>query len=147
MIVLISYKVPKFSPISTCIQDTIRWKSRQMTFLRWPSGLDMGIMSSLLCHSDWLMRLQVFMNLINRIFRSLLDQFVILFIDDILFYSKRKEKHAQYLTQVLQVLRKKKLYTKLNKCWFWLEHTSFIRHMVSKDGVFTNSDKINTMIG
>lgn len=62
------------------------------------------------------MRLQVFMNLINRIFRSLLDQFVILFIDDILFYSKRKEKHAQYLTQVLQVLRKKKLYTKLNKC-------------------------------
>lgn len=63
----------------------------------------------------------IFMNLMNRVFKKFLDQFVIVFINDILIYSKSKEEHAHHLTQVLQVLKEKKLYAKLSKCEFWLE--------------------------
>lgn len=59
-----------------------------------------------------------FMDLMNRIFHPYLDQFVIVFIDDILVYSGDKEKHVEHLKMVLQTLRERKLYAKLNKCEF-----------------------------
>ena len=77
----------------------------------------------------------IFMDLMNRVFREFLDQFVIVFIDDILVYSKSREEHAHHLAQVLQVLREKKLYAKLSKCGFWLEQTAFLGHVISKKEV------------
>ena len=62
----------------------------------------------------------VFMEYMNRIFRTYLDRFVVVFIDDILIYSKSEEEHAEHLQTVLQVLKEKKLYAKLSKCKFWL---------------------------
>lgn len=86
------------------------------------------------------------MDLMNRIFRPFLDQFVIIFIDDILMYSKRREEHVHHLIQVLQVLRKKKFYAKLNKCGFCLEQTTFLGHIISKDGMSVNSDKVEAVL-
>nr|GFC47189.1 reverse transcriptase [Tanacetum cinerariifolium] len=62
----------------------------------------------------------VFMDLMNRIFHEFLDKFVIVFIDDILVFSKSKEEHEERLRTVLQTLRQKKLYAKFSKCEFWL---------------------------
>ena len=62
-----------------------------------------------------------FMDLMNRVFRPYLDQFVIVFIDDILVYSRNLKQHAKHLKMVLQTLREAQLYAKLSKCEFWLE--------------------------
>ncbi|GJT22533.1 retrovirus-related pol polyprotein from transposon TNT 1-94 [Tanacetum coccineum] len=67
----------------------------------------------------------VFMDLMNRIFHEYLDKFVIVFIDDILIYSKSEEEHEQHLRIVLEVLRQKKLYAKFSKCEFWLQQSRF----------------------
>jgi len=67
----------------------------------------------------------VFMDLMNHVFAPYLDQFVVVFIDDILIYSKTKEEHAEYLRIVLQTLRQEKLYAKISKCSFWLGHVHF----------------------
>ena len=66
------------------------------------------------------------MEYMNRIFHPYLDQFVVVFIDDILVYSKSEEEHAEHLRVVLGVLREKKLFAKLSKCEFWLEKVSFL---------------------
>ena len=72
-----------------------------------------------------------FMDLMNRVFRPYLDQFVVVFIDDILVYSRDKQEHEQHLRIVLQTLREKKLYAKLSKCDFWLKEVSFLGHIVA----------------
>ena len=72
-----------------------------------------------------------FMDLMNRVFRPYLDQFVVVFIDDILVYSKDEQENEQYLQIVLQILRGKKLYAKLSKCDFWINEVSFLGHIVS----------------
>jgi len=74
-----------------------------------------------------------FMDLINRVFRTRLDKFVVVFIDDILIYSKDREEHADHLRMVLQTLREHTLYGKLKKCEFWLEEVVFLGHMVAKE--------------
>ena len=76
-----------------------------------------------------------FMDLMNRVFREYLDSFVIVFIDDILIYSKTKEEHAQHLRLTLQVLRQHQLYAKFSKCEFWLRSVTFLGHVVSDQGV------------
>ena len=76
-----------------------------------------------------------FMDLMNRIFRPHVDQFVVVFIDDILVYSKDQENHDTHLRVVLETLRKEQLYTKLSKCEFWLNEVSFLRHILSKEGI------------
>ena len=62
-----------------------------------------------------------FMDLMNRVFRPFLDQFVIVFIDDVLVYSRSKEEHEQHLRVILQTLREHRLFAKFSKCKFWLE--------------------------
>ncbi|XP_069145837.1 uncharacterized protein [Solanum lycopersicum] len=76
-----------------------------------------------------------FMDLMNRVFREYLDSFVIVFIDDILIYSKTKEEHEQHLRLTLQVLRQHQLYAKFSKCEFWLRSVTFLGHVVSGQGV------------
>ena len=76
-----------------------------------------------------------FMDLMNRVFRPYVDQFVVVFIDDILVYSKDREIHDTHLRVVLETLRKEQLYAKLRKCEFWLNDVSFLGHIASKEGI------------
>ncbi|KAL0420644.1 UNVERIFIED_CONTAM: Transposon Ty3-G Gag-Pol polyprotein [Sesamum latifolium] len=75
-----------------------------------------------------------FMSLMNKTLQPFLDQFVIVFIDDILIYSRSPEEHEQHLRTVLQILREKQLYAKFSKCEFWMEEIAFLGHVVSKKG-------------
>ena len=86
-----------------------------------------------------------FMSLMNGIFKPYLDLFVIVFIDDILVYSKSRKEHEEHLRIVLEMLREKKLYAKFSKCEFWLDSLSFSGHVVSKDGVMVDPSKIETI--
>jgi hypothetical protein len=72
------------------------------------------------------------MCLMNDIFRNYFDKFIIVFLDDVLVYSKSKEEHEHHLTLVLQVLREKKLYAELSKCSFYQEHIHYLGHVVLK---------------
>ncbi|KAL0549529.1 hypothetical protein IC582_014014 [Cucumis melo] len=90
--------------------------------------------------------LAVFMDLMNRVFREFLDTFVIVFIDDVLIYSKTEAEHEEYLRMVLQTLRDNKLYAKFSKCEFWLKQVSFLGHVVSKAGVSVDLAKIEAVI-
>jgi hypothetical protein len=71
-----------------------------------------------------------------------LDIFVVIFIDDILIYSKTRDDHAHHIHIVLQKLRKHHLYVKLSKCEFWLEKVSFLGHVLSKDGITVDPSKV-----
>ncbi|KAL4013627.1 hypothetical protein IC575_025801 [Cucumis melo] len=75
----------------------------------------------------------VFMDLMNRVFKEFLDSFVIVFIDDILIYSKTEAEHEEHLHQVLETLRANKLYAKFSKCEFWLRKVTFLGHVVSSE--------------
>ena len=86
-----------------------------------------------------------FMDLMNRVFHDYLDRFVIVFIDDILVYSKSPEEHQQHLKLVLQRLREKKLYAKFSKCNIWLEEIAFLGHIVKKEGVMVDPEKIKVV--
>ena len=76
-----------------------------------------------------------FMDLMHRVFHPYLDQFVVVFVDDILIYSQSEEKHEDHLRVVLQLLRDHKLYTKFSKCEFWLTEVRFLGHIMSASGV------------
>ncbi|KAL0560202.1 hypothetical protein IC582_000602 [Cucumis melo] len=88
----------------------------------------------------------VFMDLMNRIFHQYLDQFVIVFIDDILVYSVDRESHEEHLRIVLQTVRDKQLYAKFSKCEFWLEQVVFLRHVVSAKGVSVDPQKVEAVV-
>ncbi|WVZ76388.1 hypothetical protein U9M48_024365 [Paspalum notatum var. saurae] len=79
-----------------------------------------------------------FMNLMNKVFMEYLDKFVVVFIDDILIYSKTEEEHEEHLRLVLQKLRDHKLYAKSSKCEFWLDQVPFLGHIVSKGGIMVD---------
>jgi hypothetical protein len=76
-----------------------------------------------------------FMNLMNKVFMEYLDQFVVIFIDDILIYSSNEETHEDHLRLVLQKLRDNQLYAKFTKCDFWLKEVAFIGHIVTDSGI------------
>ena len=77
----------------------------------------------------------VFMRLMNEVFHDYLDKFVIVFIDDILIYSRSEEEHKEHLRMVLERQRDRKLFAKLSKCRFWKREIGFLGHRVSKQGV------------
>ncbi|MFS7966903.1 putative nucleotidyltransferase, Ribonuclease H [Helianthus anomalus] len=76
----------------------------------------------------------VFMDLMNRVCKPYPDKLVIVFIDDILIYSKSQEEHEQHLRLILELLRKAQLYAKFSKCDFWLREVHSLGHIVNKDG-------------
>ncbi|KAL0544225.1 hypothetical protein IC582_019338 [Cucumis melo] len=88
----------------------------------------------------------VFMDLMNRIFHQYLDQFVIVFIHDILVYSMDKKAHEEHLRIVLQTLRDKQLYAKFSKCEFWLNQMLFLGHVVSAGGVSVDPQKVEAVV-
>ncbi|XP_050222329.1 uncharacterized protein LOC126672422 [Mercurialis annua] len=87
-----------------------------------------------------------FMDMMNRVFKPFLDQFVIVFIDDILIYSRSEEEHAFHLRTILQTLREHQLYAKFSKCEFWLDQVTFLGHVVSKDGIKVDPTKIEAVM-
>ncbi|GJU50483.1 putative reverse transcriptase domain-containing protein [Tanacetum coccineum] len=87
----------------------------------------------------------VFMDLMNRVCKPYLDKFFIVFIDDILIYSKTKEDHENHLRLMLDLLRKEKLYAKFSKCEFWLQEVHFLRHVVNHDGIHVDPSKIEAV--
>ncbi|KAL0549996.1 hypothetical protein IC582_014491 [Cucumis melo] len=87
----------------------------------------------------------VFMDLMNRVFKDFLDSFVIVFIDDILIYSKTEAEHEEHLHQVLETLRANRPYAKFSKCEFWLKKVSFLGHVVSSKGVSVDPAKIEAV--
>ena len=86
-----------------------------------------------------------FINLINRVLKPFLDQFIIVFIDDILVYSWSKEEHEQHLRINLYTLRERKLYAKFSKCKIRLSNMAFLRHVVSKNGIQVGCRKTKAM--
>ncbi|KAD3639980.1 hypothetical protein E3N88_29203 [Mikania micrantha] len=87
----------------------------------------------------------VFMDLMNRVCRPYLDQFVIVFIDDILIYSKTKHEHEDHLRKVLELLKAEQLYAKFSKCEFWLKEVHFLGHVINKDGIHVDPVKIEAI--
>ena len=88
----------------------------------------------------------VFMEYMNRIFHEYLDRFVVVFIDDILVYSKSVADHAEHLRIVLEVLKERKLYAKLSKCEFWLKEVSFLGHVISDGGISVDPSKVEAVL-
>ena len=86
-----------------------------------------------------------FMDLMNTVFKDYLDQFAIVFIDDILVYSQSESEHEQHLRLVLQRPREHKLFAKFKKCEFWLSQVSFLGHIVSKEGIKVDPAKIEAV--
>ena len=84
--------------------------------------------------------------LINRVFKPYLVRFIVVFINDILIYSRSQAKHEQYLRTVLETLRRDKLYDKLSRCEFWLDKVVFLEHMISKKGIYVDPKKIEVML-
>ena len=87
-----------------------------------------------------------FMDLMNRVFKPFLDHFVIVFIDDILVYSRSEEEHVEHLRIVLQTLREHQLYAKFSKCEFWLDSVAFLGHVVSREGIQVDPKKIEAVM-
>ncbi|XP_075504438.1 putative mitochondrial protein AtMg00860 [Primulina tabacum] len=84
-------------------------------------------------------------DLLDQLEQSYLDKFIIVFIDDILIYSKIHEEHDQHLRTTLQVLRDQKLYAKFSKCKFWLDRVAFLGHIVLKDGLEVDPSKFESI--
>jgi hypothetical protein len=87
-----------------------------------------------------------FMYLMNSVFLTELDKFVVVFIDDILIYSKTKEEHVEHLRVVLTRLREHQLYAKFSKCEFWLDTIPFLGHILSAEGVAVDPSKVKDIL-
>ena len=87
-----------------------------------------------------------FMYLMNKVFMEFLDKFVVVFIDDILIFSKTEEEHAEHIRMVLQKLREHKLYAKRSKCEFWLKEVSFLGHVVANGGIAVDPGKVQDVL-
>ncbi|GKD90790.1 putative reverse transcriptase domain-containing protein [Tanacetum coccineum] len=87
----------------------------------------------------------VFMDLMNRVCKPYLDKFVIVFIDDILIYSRNEEEHANHLRIILELLRKEKLYAKFSKCDFWIRMVQFLGHLIDSQGLHVDPAKIEAV--
>ncbi|XP_070003088.1 uncharacterized protein [Nicotiana sylvestris] len=83
-----------------------------------------------------------FMDLMNRVFKPFIDSFVIVFIDDIIVYSQSREDYAAHLRAVLQILQQHQLYAKFSKCELWLESIAFLGHVISREGIMVDPQKI-----
>jgi hypothetical protein len=90
--------------------------------------------------------LAVFMDMMNKVFHNYLDQFTVVFIDDILIYSKMSKEHEEHLRKILERLRSEKLYAKLEKCKFWLDNVSFLGHVISGKGVAVDPEKVKVVV-
>ncbi|GJX59334.1 hypothetical protein Tco_0290724 [Tanacetum coccineum] len=87
----------------------------------------------------------VFMDLMDRVCKPYLDKFVIIFIDDILIYSKNKKEHEEHLKLILELLKKEELYAKFSKCEFWIPKVQFLGHVIDSKGIHVDPTKIESV--
>jgi hypothetical protein len=87
-----------------------------------------------------------FMYLMNKVFMEYLDKFVVVFIDDILVFSRSEEEHEEHLRLVLQKLCEHQLYAKFNKCDFWLKEVSFHGHIITDGGIVVDPSKVRDVL-
>ncbi|GKF83572.1 putative reverse transcriptase domain-containing protein [Tanacetum coccineum] len=87
----------------------------------------------------------VFMDLMNRVCKPYLDKFVIVFIDDILIYSKNEQEHEEHLKLILELLKKEELYAKFSKCEFWIPKVQFLGHVIDSEGIHVDPAKIESI--
>jgi hypothetical protein len=87
-----------------------------------------------------------FMYLMSKVFMEYLDKFVVIFINDILIFSKTEEEHENHLRKVLEKLRSNQLYAKFSKCEFWLTEVAFLRHVISARGVSIDPSKVKDVL-
>nr|GEW58553.1 putative reverse transcriptase domain-containing protein [Tanacetum cinerariifolium] len=87
----------------------------------------------------------VFMDLMNRVCKPYLDKFVIVFIDDILIYSKDEKEHEEHLKAILELLKKEELYAKFSKCEFWIPKVQFLGHVIDSQGIHVDPAKIESV--
>nr|GEU45149.1 putative reverse transcriptase domain-containing protein [Tanacetum cinerariifolium] len=87
----------------------------------------------------------VFVDLMNGVCKPYLDKFVIIFIDDILIYSKNKEEHEEHLKLILELLKKEELYAKFSKCEFWIPQVQFLGHVINSKGIHVDPTKIESI--
>jgi hypothetical protein len=90
--------------------------------------------------------LAYFMYLMNKVFMKYLDKFVMVFIDDILVYSRSEEGHEEHLHIALQKLRENRLYAQLSKCEFWMKQVAFLGHIISKGGISVDPSKVQDVL-
>jgi hypothetical protein len=88
-----------------------------------------------------------FMNLMNKVFMEYLDKFVVVFIDDILIYSKNDSDHEEHLRLVLQKLRDNQLCAKFSKCEFWLDEVPFLGHIICNGEISVDPAKVREIVG
>src|SRR4051812_46265548 len=82
----------------------------------------------------------------NSIFMEYLDKFVVLYLNDILIYSKNKEEHTEHLRLVLMKLRDHRLYAKFSKCEFWLKEVTYLGHVISAKGIAINPERVQAVL-
>ena len=82
------------------------------------------------------------MSMMNKVFMEFLDNFIVVFIDDILVYLKNEEEHKEYLRLVLEKLREHQLYASFSKCEFWLKEVGFLGHVISGEGIAVDPTKV-----
>ncbi|GJZ79587.1 putative reverse transcriptase domain-containing protein [Tanacetum coccineum] len=87
----------------------------------------------------------VFMDLMNRVCKPYLDKFVIVFIDDILIYSKSKQEHEEHLKLILELIKKEELYAKFSYCEFWIRKVHFLEHVIDSQGIHVDLAKIDSI--
>jgi hypothetical protein len=90
--------------------------------------------------------LTYFMYLMNKVFMEYMDKFIVVFIDDILVYSRSEEEHEEHLHLALQKLREHRLYVKLSKYKFWMKQVAFLGHVISKEGISVDLSKVQDVL-
>ncbi|WVZ98122.1 hypothetical protein U9M48_043600 [Paspalum notatum var. saurae] len=146
----ISYSIglgePRFSPRLTLGPGTIKLRSEKKTYQRLAFSTRYGLYEYLVMSFGLTNAPAFFMYTMNSVFMNELDKFVVVFIDDILVYSKNEKEHEEHLRIVLSRLREHKLYAKFGKCAFWLKEVAFLGHILSAKGVVVDPGKVEDVL-
>ncbi|GJV99880.1 putative reverse transcriptase domain-containing protein [Tanacetum coccineum] len=126
-----------------------------LNFLNHPFNIDLMPVEmgsfDVIIGMDWLLPFgltnapAVFMDLMNRVCKPYLDKFVIVFIDDILIYSKSKQEHAEHLKLILELLKKEQLYAKFSKCEFWIPKVQFLGHVIDSQEMHDDLEYVKSL--